>query len=197
AAPRQVGKGGGCGGLFDVLLTTYTLWEREGANYGIDRAFLSKWPWSHVVMDEAHALKNSSSTRSRKLRKVAQMAATRIMLTGTPLQNDLLELHALLAFLLPTIFTAGEGADALAEQVAEAAKPGAPGAAGVAACEAQGRLVDRMKQLLQPFILRRLKSEVADQLVAKKQHIVQLDMVPEQRQLYESTIASMRDEVSK
>lgn len=64
------------------MLTTYTLWEREGANYSIDRSFLSKWPWSHVVMDEAHALKNSSSTRSKKLRKVAGLAATRIMLTG-------------------------------------------------------------------------------------------------------------------
>jgi hypothetical protein len=133
------------------------------------------------VMDEAHALKNSGSMRSRKLRKVAQMAATRVMLTGvaeggakggglegtwgegrglgrhmgwgravfldpdlhawqpspwppesqsrlsplhaplrpppgTPLQNDLQELHALLAFLLPGIFTSGEGANALAEQ---------------------------------------------------------------------------------
>ncbi|GLC48685.1 hypothetical protein PLESTB_000125600 [Pleodorina starrii] len=200
---RQSGKGGGCGGLFDVLLTTYTVWEREGPAYGIDRAFLSKWPWSHVVMDEAHALKNSSSTRSKKLRKVAQLAATRIMLTGTPLQNDLLELHALLAFLLPTIFYAGEGADALAEQVAEVARPvpgagsGAGAAAQAARAAAQGRLVERMKQLLQPFILRRLKSEVADQLVAKQQHTVQLDMVPEQRDLYAATIASMRDEVSK
>ncbi len=75
-------QGGGTGGLFDVCLTTYTLWEREGPTYGIDRCFLAKWPWSHVVMDEAHALKNSASTRSRKLRKVAQLAATRIMLTG-------------------------------------------------------------------------------------------------------------------
>ncbi|KAG2446661.1 hypothetical protein HYH02_008231 [Chlamydomonas schloesseri] len=194
AAPviRQKGKGGGCGGLFDVMLTTYTLWEREGANYSIDRSFLSKWPWSHVVMDEAHALKNSSSTRSKKLRKVAGLAATRIMLTGTPLQNDLEELHALLAFLLPAIFTTGDGADALAEQVAEAARPGAP-----RDLETQARLVERMKALLQPFILRRLKSEVADQLVAKQQHILQLDMVPPQRALYESTIASMRDEVHK
>lgn len=77
-----VSQGGGTGGLFDVCLTTYTLWEREGPTYGIDRCFLAKWPWSHVVMDEAHALKNSASTRSRKLRKVAQLAATRIMLTG-------------------------------------------------------------------------------------------------------------------
>ncbi|KXZ47584.1 hypothetical protein GPECTOR_34g743 [Gonium pectorale] len=107
----------GCGGLFDVMLTTYTLWERDGPNYAIDRAFLARWPWSHVIMDEAHALKNSASTRSRKLRKVASGAMTRVMLTGTPLQNDLLELHALLAFLLPKIFMDhSDGADALAAQ---------------------------------------------------------------------------------
>ncbi len=80
--------------------------------------------------------------------------------SGTPLQNDLLELHALLAFLLPTIFHAGEGAGALAEQVAEVARPvpgagsGAGQAAQAARAAAQGRLVERMKQLLQPFILR-------------------------------------------
>lgn len=83
--PRRLAgwlQGGGCGGLFDVMLTTYTVWEREGATYSIDRAFLSKWAWSHVVMDEAHALKNSLSTRTRKLCRVAQGAAHRVMLTG-------------------------------------------------------------------------------------------------------------------
>ena len=42
-------QGAGCGGLFHIMLTTYTLWEREGTSYSLDRAFLSKWNWSHVV----------------------------------------------------------------------------------------------------------------------------------------------------
>lgn len=66
---------------FDVVLTCYTLFER-GKDYGKDRTFLSKWAWSHLVMDEAHGLKNRNSTRSRKLRMVAKSCKHRIMLTG-------------------------------------------------------------------------------------------------------------------
>jgi hypothetical protein len=48
-------QGGGCGGLFDIMLTTYTLWERESTAYSIDRSFLSRWPWSHVVRRAARS----------------------------------------------------------------------------------------------------------------------------------------------
>jgi SWI/SNF-related matrix-associated actin-dependent regulator 1 of chromatin subfamily A len=69
-----------------------------------DRAFLRKWKWSQMLLDEAHALKNAASQRSRRLRKLAGGCRGRVMLTGTPLQNDLGELHNLLSFLLPTLF---------------------------------------------------------------------------------------------
>lgn len=67
----------------------------------------------------------------------------------------MLELHSLLAFLLPSIFCVGEGAAALEEQVIEVARvgPGKPRAAGGDPAE-HARLVERMSQLLQPFILR-------------------------------------------
>lgn len=74
---------------FDVLLTTYTLFERDSTDCKLDRSFLRKWGWGYLVMDEAHALKNRDSIRSRKLRAVAECCSHRIMLTGTPLQNDL------------------------------------------------------------------------------------------------------------
>lgn len=54
-----------------------------------DRKFLKKWNWSTVLMDEAHLLKDRGSYRSKRLRDVAQKAKQRVMLTGTPLQNDL------------------------------------------------------------------------------------------------------------
>jgi SWI/SNF-related matrix-associated actin-dependent regulator 1 of chromatin subfamily A len=57
-----------------------------------------------MLLDEAHALKNAASQRSRRLRKLAGGCRGRVMLTGTPLQNDLGELHNLLSFLLPTLF---------------------------------------------------------------------------------------------
>lgn len=94
------------------------------------------------IMDEAHALKNSKSTRAKKLRGVAELARHRVMLTGTPLQNDLLELHALLQFLLPAVFTQADG-----DKMAAAVRNQDAGA--------QERLAQRMRRLLTPFIMRR------------------------------------------
>lgn len=61
-----------------------------------------------MLLDEAHALKNANSQRSRRLRKLASGCRGRVMLTGTPLQNDLGELHNLLSFLLPQLFKEAE-----------------------------------------------------------------------------------------
>lgn len=54
-----------------------------------DRKFLKRWDWSCVLMDEAHLLKDRGSYRSKRLRDIAHSAKQRLMLTGTPLQNDL------------------------------------------------------------------------------------------------------------
>jgi hypothetical protein len=66
-----------------------SLWSLFSAQTKDDRKFLKKWKWSCVVMDEAHLLKDRSSFRSKKLRDIAHKAKMRLMLTGTPLQNDL------------------------------------------------------------------------------------------------------------
>ncbi|KFM26005.1 ATP-dependent helicase fft2, partial [Auxenochlorella protothecoides] len=52
---------------FDVMLTCYTLFERDGPAQRHDRPFLESWQWSHLIMDEAHALKNAETVRSRRL----------------------------------------------------------------------------------------------------------------------------------
>ena len=52
---------------FNVMLTCYTLFERDSVDQQADRSFLRKWPWSHLVLDEAHALKNASAMRTKRL----------------------------------------------------------------------------------------------------------------------------------
>lgn len=107
---------------FNVLLVCYSLFERHRFVYcgtgnicifhcmlsliliidGLysvqqkdDRKILKRWRWSCVLMDEAHALKDKNSYRWKNLMSVAWNANQRLMLTGTPLQNDL---HVLLLF---------------------------------------------------------------------------------------------------
>lgn len=86
-------------GKFDICLTTY-----EGIN--ICNAALKKHKWLYFVMDEAHKLKNKDSKISILSREIP--ARSRLLLTGTPLQNNLLELWALLNFMMPSVFSSSE-----------------------------------------------------------------------------------------
>lgn len=111
---------------FNVLLVCYSLFERHRFDYFVfvatvhvfivpdvlvltivvfysqqqkdDRKLLKRWQWSCVLMDEAHALKDKNSYRWKNLMSVARNANQRLMLTGTPLQNDL-HVYLLLSFL--------------------------------------------------------------------------------------------------
>ena len=68
---------------FNVMLTCYTLFERDSPEQRLDRGFLEKWRWSHLIMDEAHALKNRNASRTTRLRRVSNASRRRIMMTGT------------------------------------------------------------------------------------------------------------------
>ncbi|PSC69740.1 CHROMATIN REMODELING 19 [Micractinium conductrix] len=167
---------------FDVMLTCYTLFERDSPEQRLDRGFLEKWRWSHLIMDEAHALKNRNASRTTRLRRVSNASRRRIMMTGTPLQNDLAELQNLLHFLLPSVFAA-QGFEDLAEML--------QGDDGEIA-----KLTERMKSLLGPFVLRRLKTEVAGQLTSKSHVTEFIEMTEEQAALYSASLARMRSQLT-
>lgn len=82
-------------GAFDLCLTSF-----EGVR--ICMSNLLKFKWEYLIVDEAHKLKNEDSQISKRLRELD--SRYRLLLTGTPLQNNLHELWALLNFLLPEIF---------------------------------------------------------------------------------------------
>ncbi|CAH2045776.1 unnamed protein product [Thlaspi arvense] len=159
---------------FNVLLVCYSLFERHSEQQKDDRKVLKRWRWSCVLMDEAHALKDKNSYRWKNLMSVARNANQRLMLTGTPLQNDLHELWSLLEFMLPDIFTT-ENVDLKKLLNAE-----------------DTELITRMKSILGPFILRRLKSDVMQQLVPKIQRVEYVIMEKKQEDTYKEAIEEYR-----
>ncbi|PAN39610.1 hypothetical protein PAHAL_7G255500 [Panicum hallii] len=169
----SLGKAG-CPAPFNVLLVGYTLFERRSAQQKDDRKALKRWRWSCVLMDEAHVLKDKGSFRWRNLMAVAQHARQRLMLTGTPLQNDLHELWSLLEFMMPDIFATG---DVDLKKLLNAE---------------DHELISRIKSILGPFILRRLKSDVMQQLVPKIQHVKFVIMDTEQSKAYKYSIDEYR-----
>lgn len=159
---------------FNVLLVCYSLFERHSAQQKDDRKALKRWRWSCVLMDEAHVLKDKNSYRWKNLMSVAQNAQQRLMLTGTPLQNDLHELWSLLEFMMPDIFATG---DVDLKKLLNSEDTD---------------LIARIKSILGPFILRRLKSDVMQQLVPKIQEVKYVFMEREQAEAYKEAIDEYR-----
>ena len=133
-------------GMFDVCVTSYEMVIKE-------KSALKKFHWRYIVIDEAHRLKNEKSRLAVTLRMLS--CNNRMLITGTPLQNNLHELWALLNFLLPEVFAvAGDFDDFFANVEDE-----------------DGGSVDVVQQLhkvLRPFLLRRLKAEVEKSLPPKR-----------------------------
>ncbi|KAI0513701.1 hypothetical protein KFK09_009731 [Dendrobium nobile] len=159
---------------FNVMLSCYSLFERRSSQQKDDRKVLKRWQWSCIILDEAHVMKDKNSFRWKNLMSVAKGARQRLMLTGTPLQNDLHELWSLLEFMMPDIFTTGD-IDLKKLLIAE-----------------DTDLIPRMKSILGPFILRRLKSDVMQQLVPKIQHVEYVVMGKEQSAAYNDAINDYR-----
>lgn len=167
---------------FDVMLTCYSFFQRDSPAQKDDRKFFRKFPFSCLVMDEAHLLKDRSSMRTRRLSDLSKNAHHRLMLTGTPLQNDLQELWSLLAFLMPAIFTT-KGQD-LSKYLGSRDAP------------AQDDLISRVKSILGPFVIRRIKADVMKQLVSKTQKVELLSMAVEQAEAYSEAVEDYRQEVA-
>ncbi|XP_065202229.1 ATP-dependent helicase brm-like [Planococcus citri] len=156
---------------FNVLLTTY--------EYVIkDKSILAKIHWKYMIIDEGHRMKNHHCKLTQVL-NTHYIAPHRLLLTGTPLQNKLPELWALLNFLLPSIFKSCS----TFEQWFNA--PFATTGEKVELNEEETILIiRRLHKVLRPFLLRRLKKEVESQLPDKVEYIIKCDMSGLQHVLY-------------
>lgn len=146
---------------FNVLITTYEMAMS-------DRQFLSQIPWQCIVIDEAHRLKNRSNRLYSDLQTYKNEHT--ILLTGTPIQNEIRELWALLHFLHPEGFPVTEYNSFL----------------GKFGELRNSNQVSELHKVLRPYLLRRLKSDVDDtlKLPPKQETIVEVELTAVQKQYY-------------
>lgn len=149
---------------WNVCITTYEYILR-------DRPILNKFEWKYIVVDEGHRMKNSKSRFAQVLGQ-QYMSDNRLLLTGTPLQNNIAELWALLNFLLPKVFESEDDFEKwfylpIAGQTASESE---------LTEEERLLIVNRLHQVLRPFLLRRVKKEVEAELPDKKEFVVKVEL---------------------
>ncbi|XP_014672288.1 PREDICTED: chromodomain-helicase-DNA-binding protein 1-like [Priapulus caudatus] len=149
---------------YDVLLTTYELFLR-------DAAFFVKTSWSAIVVDEAHRIKNQESLLYEALTSID--SKHRVLLTGTPVQNNLAELYSLLHFVAPRIFTSSQRKEFVDTYET---------------IQTDEELRKEMHSLLQPFLLRRVKSEVMADLPKKSEVIFYHGLAVLQKTIYKAIL---------
>lgn len=147
-------------GHWDVCVTSYEMVIKE-------RGVFKKFNWRYMVIDEAHRIKNEKSKLSEIVREFK--TTNRLLLTGTPLQNNLHELWALLNFLLPDVFNSSDDFDSWFN---------------TNNFMGDNSIIERLHAVLRPFLLRRLKSEVERRLKPKKEVKVYVGLSKMQREWY-------------
>ena len=162
---------------FDVLLTTY--------EYVIkDRPLLSKIKWLLMIVDEGHRMKNAQSKLSSTITQYYH-TRYRLILTGTPLQNNLPELWALLNFVLPTIFKSVKSFDEWFNT--PFANTGGQDRMDLTE-EEQLLVIRRLHKVLRPFLLRRLKKDVEKELPDKQERVIKCKFSALQTKLYKQLV---------
>jgi SWI/SNF-related matrix-associated actin-dependent regulator of chromatin subfamily A containing DEAD/H box 1 len=167
----------------DCIIAPSTYFSKESSD---DRKFLCKFKFNYLVVDEAHILKSSKSTRYQQLHKVK--SERRLLLTGTPVQNTPRELLNMLSFLMPLFSRPGSQefgeetsiVDDLLEHFVEDDQGGE---------RDKSEVYKKLKQVFAPFVLRRKKDDVLTQMLPPKQREVRMvEMDPDARRAYESII---------
>jgi superfamily II DNA or RNA helicase len=156
----------------DLVVTSYALIRRDAEKY-------RSLEFDTVALDEAQHIKNRQTQNAQAVKAVR--AKHRIVLTGTPLENSILDLWSIFDFLMPGYLgTAKDFRERYELPIAKDKN-----------AEAQTRLARR----LQPFLLRRLKKEVAADLPAKIEQVSFCELTPDQRGVYQQVIEASRKEV--
>ena len=153
---------------FHVCITSYQMAVR-------DSTIFRRKQWYYLILDEAHYIKNFKSQRWQTL--LTLNSRRRLLLTGTPLQNNLIELWSLMHFLMPDLFRSQS------EFKEWFSTPLTAHVEGVS--QVDSGLITKLHSVLRPFVLRRLKKEVELQLPGKYEKVINCELSKRQRYLYE------------
>ncbi len=156
----------------DVVVTTYTLLRLEQPRY-------ADIEWSGLVLDEAQQVKNHQSKTYAAVRTIG--APFRLAVTGTPFENRLMELWALLSIVVPGLYPWPRQFHDLVVRPVERGGDRA--------------VLDRFRARIRPFLLRRTKELVADDLPPKQEQVLAVDLTPRHRRVYDTHLARERQRI--
>ncbi|KAK5099850.1 putative ATPase [Lithohypha guttulata] len=162
---------------FPVVVTSYEICMN-------DKQFLGNYKWRYIVVDEGHRLKNMNCKLIKEL--MTYNSANRLLITGTPLQNNIAELWSLLHFLLPEVFNDLDSFERWFDfsTVLDDKEEG-----DGKSKKRKNNLVSTMHAILKPFLLRRVKTDVESSLPPKREYILYAPLTTEQKEIYKEILA--------
>jgi superfamily II DNA or RNA helicase len=166
----------------DIVLTSYTVFRLDHEEFAAQQ-------WAGLVLDEAQFVKNHASQTHRLARELD--APFRLAVTGTPLENNLLELWAMFSIVAPGLFPSRRHfIEEYAKPIAAAASP----VHGTDAAHGAARLA-RLRRRIRPLLLRRTKQLVAPELPPKQEQVLSIPLDPKHRRLYDTWLQRERQKV--
>ncbi|HWS31903.1 MAG TPA: DEAD/DEAH box helicase [Actinoplanes sp.] len=156
----------------DIVVTSYTLFRLEYADY-------AALPWAGLILDEAQFVKNAASQAYRCARDLP--TAFKLAITGTPMENNLAELWALLSITSPGLLSRLDRFTEFYRRPIER--------------EQDQERLSRLRRRLRPLMLRRRKTEVAGELPDKQEQILELELNTKQRRIYQTYLQRERRKV--
>ncbi|XP_072280863.1 lymphoid-specific helicase [Pyxicephalus adspersus] len=171
---QKVNKRDGALQIYPVVVTSFEIAMR-------DRVVLQHRSWKYMILDEGHRIKNMNCRLIRELKQFR--SDNKLLLTGTPLQNNLAELWSLLNFLLPDVFDDLRSFESWFDITGISQN-----AEDIVVKEREQNILHMLHQILTPFLLRRLKTDVALEVPPKREVIVYAPLTKKQEMFYTAIV---------
>jgi len=157
---------------FPIIITSFEICL-------LDRIHLERYLWQYIILDEGHRIKNRNCKLVKELKQIKSVS--RLLLTGTPIQNTLEELWSLLNFCSPTIF---DDLDVFQSWFGFRNIGKDTQVDDIISTEQQERIVTKLHEILRPFLLRRMKKDVLIEMPPKKEIVIYCGLSPLQKVYY-------------